>query len=172
MRVKKIIATLWSLFLLAAVSMSHNFVLAQGTPIRVEAIENISSQHHHLHDRVPFKTVTDLWVDDRVMIPAGTVVEAVITKLKRSGAWDQDGELEVTFSSITASDGRILAMTGTLAKRGGKPNFLIRYSLGGVFVKGKAAVIQAGEQAEVQIAADTPVHIAAKSETDSVNKEK
>lgn len=137
-----------------AASASQNLTLPKGTSIKVQAVNDISSQNARQNMKVQFKVVEDILIEDVILIPANTNVEAVVTKVKKAGPWDKDGEIEVAFSEVAAKEGHSFPVTGKLHIKGDKPNILVRYSLGGVLVKGKQAVIKAGTEAKLETKED------------------
>ncbi|QJW45625.1 hypothetical protein HA075_07090 [bacterium BFN5] len=131
--------------------LQHELLDKKEIPIQVQAVDNISSQKNHLHDKVLFRVMKDLCIDDTVSIPAHSVVAAEITQIKRAALWDKDGEVEVTFSDLSTQEGEVLPVMGKIHRGGSKQNILVKYSLGGILIKGKPAVIQAGEVVELQL---------------------
>lgn len=131
--------------------LQHEILVKKEISIQVQAVDGISSQKNHLHDKVLFRIMNDLCIDDTVTIPAHTVVTAEITQIKRAALWDKDGVVEVTFSDLSTQEGQVLPVMGKIHRGGNKQNILVKYSLGGIFIKGKPAVIQAGEEVEMQL---------------------
>ena len=133
--------------------LQHELLNKKEIPIQVQAVDTISSQKNHLHDKVYFRVMKDVCIDDTVSIPAQTVVTAEITHIKGAALWDKDGEVEVTFSDLSTQEGQVLPVMGKIHRGGNKQNVFVKYSLGGIFIKGKPAVIQAGEAVELQLVA-------------------
>ncbi|HWR42110.1 hypothetical protein [Sporomusa sp.] len=140
-----------------AVSMPQALLITKGTIIKVQAVDTISSQQKKQNDKVHFKVIEDLTIGDVTIVPANTEVAAIVTKVKKAGPWGRDGQIEVTFSEIKTMEDHALPVTGTLQLLGGKQNFLVKYSLGGIFIKGKEAVIKAGTPVNLKIKEDTQV---------------
>lgn len=161
MNFKVILANLLVVLMLASVAfasaneiatvMPCNLTMAKGMIIKVRAVDTISSQKIRQNEEVHFKVVQDIMIGDVVIVSANTDVEALITKIKKAGPWDKDGEIEVAFSEVKTKDGRSIPVIGMLQVHGNKPQFLIRYSLLGVLVKGKEAVIRAGTEVDLKI---------------------
>lgn len=142
---------------IATVSMPRNLTIAKGTIIKVRAVDTINSQKTKKNEKVHFKVIEDIVIEDIIVVSAGTDVEAVITKIKKAGSWDKDGEIEVAFSEVETKDGHSIPVTGMLQLRGDKPHLLVKYSLFGVMVKGKEAVIRAGAEVGLQIKGDAVI---------------
>lgn len=151
---------------IAMVSMPRNLTIAKGTIIKVRAVDTISSQKTKQNEKVHFKVIEDIVIEDIIVISAGTDVEAVITKVKKAGPWDKDGEIEVAFSEVETKDGHSIPVSGMLQLRGDKPPLLVKYSLLGVLVKGKEAVMRTGTKVDLQIKEDYII----RRDNDSLNK--
>jgi len=132
-------------------TVPRNLTMTKDRIIKVRAVDTISSQKIKQNEKVHFKVIEDIMIGDVVIVPVNTDVEASITKIKKAGPWDNDGELEVAFSEVKTKDGQPIPVIGMLQLRGDKPQFLIRYSLFGVLVKGKEAVITAGKEVDLKI---------------------
>lgn len=141
--------------------LQHEILIKKEIPIQVQAVDDISSQKNSLHDKVFFRIMKDLCIDDTVVIPAHTVVTAEITQIKKAGLWDKDGVVEVLFSDMNTQDGQVLPVMGKIHRGGNKQNILVKYSIGGIFIKGKPAVIKAGEEMELKLAYDSKIRMQA-----------
>lgn len=135
---------------ISAADVPAKLVLPKGTIIKVQAVDTISSQTARLRAKFPFRVTEDIKWGDVTFITANTDVEATITKVKKAGPWDRDGEIEISFSEVQMKDSYSLPVTGALCLKGDKPNVLVRYSLLGVLVRGKEAVIKAGTEVKLQ----------------------
>ncbi|SMC89951.1 hypothetical protein [Sporomusa malonica] len=142
-----------------ATVMPRNLTMAKGMIIKVRAVETISSQKIRQNEKMHFKVIEDIMIGDVVIVPANTDVEASITKIKKAGSWDKDGQLEVAFSEVKTKDGHSIPVTGMLQIRGDKPQFLIRYSLLGVLIKGKEAIIRAGTEVDLKIKEEVVIRL-------------
>ena len=135
-------------------TMPGNLTVAKGTSITVRAADNITSQKSRKNEKVHFKVMNDVMIGNVIIVPADTDVEGIVTKVKKAGPWDRNGELEVAFSEVKAEEGASLPVTGMTQSRGKCPRFLIKYSLLGVLVKGKEAEIKAGKEVTLQVKED------------------
>lgn len=139
------------------VEMAQDLLITKGTIIKIQAVDTISSQKNKQNDKVHFKVMEDITIGDVTIVPVNSDVEGIITKVKKAGRWDRDGQIEVEFSDVKTKDGQSIPVVGMLKMRGDKPNFLVKYSLGGMFIKGKAAVIKTGEEVNLQVKEDVMI---------------
>lgn len=139
-------------------SMPKDILIAKDTIIKVQAVNPISSQQNKQNEKVHFKVIEDIPVGDVVIVPANTNVEAIVTKVKKAGSWGRAGLIEVVFSEVKTKNGQSVPVNGILKLQGNKPNVLVKYSLGGVFIKGKEAVAMAGTQVNLQVKEDIKIN--------------
>lgn len=132
-----------------------SIVIEKGTNIKVQAVETVHSQKSKQNDVVSFKVSEDIMVGDIMVVPANTEVAGIVTKVKKPGPWGQAGQLEVTFSEIKTKAANSIPVTGALYNHGKKPNFFVRYSICGVFITGKDAIINSGTEVILQVKEDT-----------------
>lgn len=133
--------------------------LQKDTVIKVQAVETVNSIKNKQNETVQFKVKEDVLINDVLVIPAQTVVYGTITKVKKGSAWANPGQIEIAFSEVSTPAGNSVPVRGLLYKCGKKPNFFVQFSLLGVFVKGKEAVIEAGTEVELAVKEDTDFFI-------------
>lgn len=138
-------------------ALMENIVIEKGTNIKVQAVDTVHSRKSKRNNVVLFKVIEDIKAGDITVIPANTEVEGVVTKVRKPGPWDRDGQLEVTFSEIKTKEADSIPVTGALYKNGEKPNVFVRYSICGVFVKGKDAIINSGTEVTLLVKEDTTI---------------
>ncbi|MBP2638064.1 MAG: hypothetical protein H6Q72_3971 [Firmicutes bacterium] len=136
-------------------ALTESIVIEKGANIKVQAVDTVHSRKSKQNDVVLFKVIEDIKVGDITVIPANIEVEGIVTKVKKPGPWDQAGQLEVTFSEIKTKEADSIPVAGVLYKHGKKPNFFVRYSICGVFIKGKDAIINSGTEVTLQVKEDT-----------------
>lgn len=139
-------------------ALTDNILIEKGTNIKVQAADTVRSQESKQNNVVSFKVSEDIKVGDITVIPANTKVEGIVTKVKKSGSWDRDGQLQVTFSEIKTKEAESIPVEGVIYKHGEKPNIFVRYSICGVFIKGKEAVIPGGTEVTLVVKEDTIIH--------------
>ena len=130
------------------------WMLAKGTVIPVEAVASVSSKDCRKDQKVFFKLTKDVKSDEKVIISANTIVEATVTKVRRAGPWDRSGEIDLGFSDIKAEDGQSVPVEGRLEVKGKTPNFLVRYALLGVLIRGKNVQVGKGTAVDLKVADD------------------
>ncbi len=93
--------------------------LVAGTPVRLTTVGRISSQTHVRGDTVLLSIAEDVRVGETIVIPHDTPVRAQVVQADRKGAFGTGGRLEVELLYATLPDGRIVRLTGRVARRGG-----------------------------------------------------
>jgi len=132
-------------------SSGMDWTLAKGTTIPVEAVNSIYSQNCIKGQKVIFKIKKDILSENEVIIPANTIVEGVVTKVKKAGPWGKPGEIDLGFSEIDIKSGPVIPVTGSLVVKRHNANFFVRYSLMGVFIRGKNAEIKKGTEVDLDV---------------------
>jgi hypothetical protein len=87
----------------------------EGTELDVRLEAPLTSKTAQVEDRFIARTVVDLRNDDRVLIPAGSVVRGVVTSVDRATRIDRKGKLTVSFDQITIS-GRTYPIHATVTQ--------------------------------------------------------
>ncbi|WP_182185691.1 hypothetical protein [Pectinatus frisingensis] len=164
MKLKAIAGGLLSLFLFSGMVFAAEggqspdkqtaWTLTKGTVIPVEAIESVSSKNCRKGQKVFFKLKSDVKSEGEIIIPANTLVEATVIKVKRTGPWDSSGEVDLVFSEIKAKNGQSVPIDGKLDVKGKKPNFFVRYSLLGVLIAGRNVTVEKGTTVDLKVADD------------------
>jgi len=108
-----------------------------------------SKKPYHVDQRVRATVWRDVIVDGKVVIPAGSPVDAHISLLKHSKVAGIRGKLEISADGTTAADGSFITLTGGYGKKGGS-NMALAITLAAVvfvpliFIHGKKAVLEPG----------------------------
>jgi hypothetical protein len=71
-----------------------------GQEIDVRLSNSLSSETAKVEQRFQATTVVDLMQDGRVLVPAGSVVEGVVSDVDKAGRVDRDGSLTLSFDRI------------------------------------------------------------------------
>jgi hypothetical protein len=151
--------------------VAQKTVVPKDTLIKIKFMEEISSREVAKGDLVKFKADDNIYIDDALVIPKGSLGIGLIRKVSQPSSFGRDARIDIQFTSINAVDGtRIPIFLGELAKQEGKSiagaagasigGMIIAGPIGiigGAFVKGKAVVIPAGTTTVVQVLEDTPV---------------
>ena len=86
-----------------------------GQEIDVSLSTLLSSDSAQVEDRFEATTVADLYRDNDVLIPAGSVLRGVVSSVNRASRTDRKGSLTVSFDQITVN-GRTYPMRGTVTQ--------------------------------------------------------
>lgn len=115
---KKALTLLISLFLTCLVSFGEGtYVLPRGSHIRVYPNSTISTLTHQEGDRVYFLNPSDLWIDEKNIIPKNSVFEGVITMLKMP-IQGIDGAMAIQIIALHYPNGEITEFPGILQFEG------------------------------------------------------
>lgn len=84
----------------AEVNPSQAGVIPVGQEIDVRLQTALSSETATVEQRFEATTVVDLMQDGRVLVPAGSTVQGVVSGVKRPGRVDREGSLTLSFDRI------------------------------------------------------------------------
>lgn len=87
-----------------AAKLPH-FEVAPGTKIPLNVINNVSTKHAAMGDRVYLETVFPITVNNKIVIPPGTWVIGTLTQVKQPGRVKGRGQLFLRFDSLTLPNG-------------------------------------------------------------------
>lgn len=85
----------------ATVNESRAGTLPAGQELDVRLRTTLSSETASVEQRFETTTVVDLVQDGRVLVPAGSVVQGVVSDVDKAGRIDRDGALTLTFDRMT-----------------------------------------------------------------------
>lgn len=71
-----------------------------GQELDVRLSNSLSSETSQVEQRFQATTAVDLMQDGRVLVPAGSIVEGVVSAVDKAGRVDRDGSLTLTFDRI------------------------------------------------------------------------
>jgi hypothetical protein len=80
---------------------ASGWMVPVGTEMDLRLQSTLSSATAQVEDRFEATTIVDLRRDDRVLIPAGSVVRGIVSAVDRAGRLDRKGSLTVIFDEIT-----------------------------------------------------------------------
>jgi hypothetical protein len=89
--------------------------IPSGTEMDVRLQQPLSSRTAQPEATFEATTVVDLRKEERVLIPAGTVVRGVVRAVNKAGRLDRKGSLDLAFDQITVA-GRTYPMRATVTK--------------------------------------------------------
>lgn len=71
-----------------------------GTEFDVRLTTPLDSETAQVEDRVEATTIVDLRQDDRVLVPAGSVIRGLVNSVQKAGRLERKGSLTVTFDQM------------------------------------------------------------------------
>lgn len=135
-------------------------VLQRGEVVKLELVEALSSQTNKTGDIVRFKVLSDIKVDEIIVIEAGAEALGKVEDAKPAKGWGKGGKLEISIDTIKARNGKNVPLAAELgdSKSWNAGKTLIGVAAFGLLVggglKGKKVHIDKGSQIEVFIAED------------------
>jgi len=120
-----------------------------GTPVRLQLGDTISSADAHEGQTVPFEVSEPVVIQNLIVIPKGSVALGKVTKSEPKRRFGRSGALEISIDSVRLVDGsraplRADAEKGTGPLGGGRLAATIAVSPVLVWVKGKDVAFQKG----------------------------
>jgi hypothetical protein len=143
----------------------NEVVIPDGKEIVVVTTERLSSGKLMKGSLITFQVVSDITVDGKVVIKAGTIARGTVTEARRNGLVGKGGRLNITVDSTTAIDGQKINLRASHASDG-QGSVGASIAVGVIFTplaflfKGNNAVIKAGTQITAYIDGET--HVAMK----------
>jgi hypothetical protein len=80
--------------------------LPAGTEVDVRLVTRLDSKTAQLEDKVEASTMVDLYQGDRLLVPAGSIIEGYVSSVDRASRTDRKGEITVMFTKLTVN-GRV-----------------------------------------------------------------
>ena len=137
--------------------------LPSGTPVALRLLDTVDSNQVSVGTTVNFQVLSDVKIDDVVLVKAGTMGQAQVIKADKNGMIGQAGEVMISDFYTTSVDGGRVPLMATLSQEG-KDKMVL--SLVGtiiclfpIFIKGGKAIIPAGTQKTVYTAGEVSVKI-------------
>jgi hypothetical protein len=139
--------------------------LPKATLIKIRLLTELNSVSSKVGDPVNFRVVQDVVVDGKLVIPTGVSGTGKVSEVNTAGNLGRDGRVTVNFGSIQAVDGRLVSvevnenateMNKSLQVAAGAsmagvvllgPVGLV----GGLFVKGKNAIVPVGTEFFIEV---------------------
>jgi hypothetical protein len=85
------------------------------TQVRVQMLSGIHTRVNHANDLVTARLLQPVYVDGRVALPSGTILDGRITMIRNSGHVHRPAELGLRFDKIVLPDGQAEPMAAVLA---------------------------------------------------------
>jgi hypothetical protein len=120
-------------------------VLRAGSPIPVALSEALTTKGKHLKvgQRVQLEVAQDVLLNGRVVVPARSPVEGVLTEVRNKGMWGKSGGIHLQMKSVSIN-GSSIRLKGDMDSRGdtgtaGVVGAIVAFPIAGFFVTGTSA---------------------------------
>ena len=120
-------------------------VLRAGAPVPVALSEMLTTKGKHLvvGQRIQLEVAQDVLLNGRVVIPARSPVEGVLTEVRNKGMWGKSGAIHLQMTSVTIN-GTSVRLKGDMDSRGqtgtaGVVGAIVALPIAGFFVTGTSA---------------------------------
>lgn len=128
---------------------ASNFQIPAGTSVLVKPVKAVSPKEYHVGDLVEMIAVSDVVLQDQIVIKAGSLAQGEVTVSERKGIVGKPAKIGITLRSVQAVDGKTIPLSGTKTIEG-KDNVTTALVIGivlcvfGLFINGEDAVISDG----------------------------
>lgn len=120
-------------------------VLRAGAPVPVALSETLTTKGKSLKvgQRVRLEVAQDVMLNGRVVIPARSPVEGVLTEVRNKGMWGKSGAIHLQMTSVSIN-GTAVRLKGDMDSRGqtgtaGVVGAIVALPIAGFFVTGTSA---------------------------------
>ena len=143
---------------------SEPLKIAEGTPIKLELTQTLTSGKAKEGEAVTYRTRDDILVNGEIVIAKGAKGLGKVTESKRRGMLGKKGKLEFTVESVTAMNGTPVPLR-TSIKNSGKSNSgavivsALLLSVFAVFVSGRDVTIKEGTEIIAYVDTDTLIDL-------------
>ena len=93
-------------------------IIPDGTPIKLQLVESVSSAHARPGDHLDFVVVRDVNVEGLTVIPAGTVAGGSVTGVRGRRFLGIGGRVALKLDSVALANGDRIALLAHMAKNG------------------------------------------------------
>ncbi len=170
-------ASIWvsvfGIFPILLVMAPKTVTIPKGTEVLLVFDQQLSLKTASAGDKVALHVASDVTVDGRTVIPAGTKANATVSNVEKRKHFGINAKLRLAFDPIKSVSGQMVPIeprdkgkyTGSRTDKagmaaGGGALLLGPVGLvGGYFVVGKPVNIHVGDRALTQVASDTTVNI-------------
>ncbi len=160
-----IVVLIIALINLSFIAPNGTVTLKAGTPISLELATFINTLTIQTGQSVDFKVKSDIKVDDKVVIPAGSIAKGQVIRADKAKAVGKPGAITIEIRSVTAVDGQIVPLSGGNIYREGEDKQALSIVLGVLIcllcllIKGKEVVILPGTSFDTNVAANIDIQI-------------
>jgi hypothetical protein len=85
------------------------------TEVKVQVLSGIHSQINHVNDRVIAEVLKPVFVEGKIALPPGSLLDGHITMIRNAGHMHRSAELGMRFDRITLPDGQEKPVAAVLA---------------------------------------------------------
>lgn len=142
----------------------------EATLVKIRLLEEVNSSSARVDQEIPYRVASDVMVEGRLVLPAGTEGRARVVKVEAAGSLGRSGRVELDFGVVRAIDGTDIRMhvdekaaeqnTQAAAAAASVAGAVLLGPIGlvgGYFVRGQDHVIPAGTEFYVEV--DNPVKV-------------
>lgn len=146
-------------------NVSGDVLLPAGTPVALETIGVIVSEGATVGQLIDFKVRADVKVGDKVVIPAGSIAKAQVSRVQSPKGLGKEGFIELQLKSVKAVDGKEVPLSSGNIYKEGQDKSTLSIVLGifvcilFLFMKGKNAEIPPGYQVDATVASNTTISV-------------
>jgi len=97
------------------VPRSKNVTVPAETEVSIQMLSGIHTQVNHPNDLVTAQLVRPVYVNGRLALPSGSILDGRITMIRKSGHVHRPAELRLRFDEIVLPDGEAEPMAAVLA---------------------------------------------------------
>ena len=140
-------------------------ILNAGTTVSLETVSMIKSDLVTVGQSIDFLVKNDVKVDDKTVIPAGTIAKGQVIRAQKAKILGKPGFVEIEIKSVTAADGQEVFLTGGNVYQEGEDQETLALLLGLLVcilflaVKGKNVQVPPGYQVNSSVATTMTIQI-------------
>lgn len=147
-------------------------VLAEGTPVNVVTVKEVTTKDAKPNDPVEFTVAEDLVVNGQVIVRKGTAAIGSVINAEKGGYMGKSGKLAVQVESTTTSDGKPLKLRAAKGREGDdkttstmvlsmiSPAFLFRKGSEAKITPGTVVTVYVAEEKRFRLEGETLVAVA------------
>ncbi|MCR4290216.1 MAG: hypothetical protein NUV86_08145 [Candidatus Scalindua sp.] len=154
-----VVAMVLSVGVFAMVSTGNatEITIKAGTPVPVRIDETVSSESATAGQTVRCFVTRDVFVDDFIVIKAGTEVVAEVTYSQKTGSLGKEGKVFLVVRNTVAVDNTIVPLRANLSQTGDEKVALSWMVC--PFIKGTQSMIPSGTETKAYVDYDTILKI-------------
>lgn len=152
-------------FIVTEPTAPYSIKLPAGTAVPLETTQMISSESLQVGQMVDLRVTSDVKVEGKVVIPAGSIAKGLVSRADKPKAIGKEGRIEIQIKSVKAVDGQDIPLSGgSLFKEGDNKQTLaivlgIFLCLLCLLIKGKDAIIPIGTSLTSNVASNSEIEV-------------